>query len=188
MIRCRVCILHHIGDSDGGWNNCPLCEDYAFVRDLRGIDFRHVTPPAMGQRLEFRLVKRGKHSTLVVPQTEFALLAALPDHRRFTVRSPAYLAALVTHRCRCQGSKQAFLVEHVTPEDVLRTIIDRDDAHLHSGEYEPDDPFYKQAVAVSQQRRDKFAKMADKRRESTASSPPRSPPADSVPSKVAATC
>lgn len=77
--------MHHIDEGQDNWNYCPLCDDYAYSRDLRSVEFRDVAVPAVGKTHSFQLVKRGKNSTLIVPRAQFDALSALADHRLFQV-------------------------------------------------------------------------------------------------------
>lgn len=67
----RPCILHHLDTAEKNWNNCPLCEDYVYAKDLRSVRMRPVAPVAVGHDLSMQLLCRTKTSTMPVPIGEW---------------------------------------------------------------------------------------------------------------------
>lgn len=153
-IFCWVCIIQHIDGGEKGWNYCPLCEDFTVARDLRSVVFHFVPKISVGSHMSFQLMKRGRNSTLAVPCAQFSSFLAIPDYRFF------------------EGDKRGFGIQRVNAADVLSEIVDRDENHLCSDEYESDDKYAKQALeACASRRRSLLSSLSIQK----GSSPPLSP-------------
>eukprot|EP00039_Didymoeca_costata_P010139 m.135992 g.135992 ORF g.135992 m.135992 type:complete len:755 (-) comp14720_c0_seq3:1292-3556(-) len=74
-IYCWHCILHHLALTDSPRRtNCPICEEYVDDSDLRSVQWRVITPPAVGKSFELSLLKRSKESSFVVYKNQWNTL------------------------------------------------------------------------------------------------------------------
>jgi len=67
-VFCYVCILRHLSYSPKSIGHCPICFETIYLKDIKSVVIETVHQFIEGDTIRFTLLKRAKHSSIVLPK------------------------------------------------------------------------------------------------------------------------